>query len=204
MVKVKICGLTRVEDLVFSSDMGAHAVGMVYNFPASPRSLPTEKLRCLGRAVPPLTEPVLVTNEGGLPNAVAFGFQRVQLIAPPGRLKVLREKWPEIRITPVLGIGKGFDFSTLKIYSEFDSVVVDTAPAPGGSGRTHDWGITKRIARELDRVILAGGLNPDNVVDAVGAVDPYGVDVSSGVEAAPGIKDHDKVRAFIRKVAELG
>lgn len=204
MIKVKICGLTRVEDVVFSSDAGASAVGMVYNFPSSPRNLTPQNLKRLGKVVPPLTQPVLVTNEGGLRDAFALGFQRVQLVTPPERLSLLKEEWPELRITPVLAIGQGFDFSILRVYSEFDSVVADTALAPGGSGKTHDWGVTRRVARELGRVVLAGGLNPDNVADAICAVDPYAVDVSSGVEASPGVKDHNKVLAFIRRVVELG
>jgi Phosphoribosylanthranilate isomerase len=92
----------------------------------------------------------------------------------------------------------------LKFYSEFNAIIVDTKNEGklGGSGLTHNWEISRRISKELGNVILAGGLNENNVVEAITKVEPIGVDVSSGVESYPGIKDPVKVKNFIRRVVE--
>jgi phosphoribosylanthranilate isomerase len=204
-MKVKICGHTRVEDIAFSAIAGAHAVGVVFGFPSSPRNTSEELARRLRSSVPPFTECVLVTNEDGIKRANSLGFKTVQLVAKPERLSLIREQNPELLIIPVFYVGKELDQSVLRFYLEFELVLLDTkSEKPGGAGVPHDWSVSKLVSKELGRVVLAGGLTPQNVEEAIRVVEPYAVDVSSGVECSPGVKDHKKVSEFIRRAMSVG
>jgi phosphoribosylanthranilate isomerase len=191
---VKICGITNEDDALFAVAMGADAVGFV--FAPSPRQIAPQQAFDITRRLPPEVLTVGVFRDE-LPGRVIeiankSGVKAVQL---HGR------ETPE-QVAEVAGsirwVIKAFA-STSPHLSRADRygtefVLVD-APSPG-SGKVFDWGLASEVPDSL-RLILAGGLDPDNVADAIGAVEPWGVDVSSGVEAAPGRKDPTKVRRFI-------
>jgi len=191
---VKICGITNEDDALFAVAMGADAVGFV--FAPSPRQIAPQVVYDITRRLPPEVLTVGVFRDE-LPQrvveiALKAGVKAVQLhgretpddtaqVANSIRwvIKAFSAESPQLRLADRYGT---------------DLILVD-APTPG-SGRLFDWGLASEAPDGL-RLILAGGLDPDNVADAIAAVEPWGVDVSTGVEAAPGRKDPTKVRRFI-------
>ena len=198
MVRVKICGITRFGDLEQAARYGADAIGLVVGFPRSPRNLSVEKARELRRSTPPFLDVVLVVDGSNqdflikaikriMPDAVqAYGFE------DPSILRELGVSWV---IKPIRS-----DTEIIDDLREFDAILFDNSM---GRGIKASWDTSKRIREKIELpLILAGGLNPENVREAIKIVKPYGVDVSSGVESAPGIKDPGKLKEFIRRVRE--
>ncbi|MEM0271246.1 MAG: phosphoribosylanthranilate isomerase [Thermoprotei archaeon] len=206
MTKIKICGNTRPEDIQFEAKTGAHAVGLIHGFPESPRNNSFERAKTLVRYVPPFTEAVVVTNIQGLESAARLGVRTIQLVAPIHLYSSARFSHPELNIIPVLYVGgEPPKREVLKVYSEFEYVHVDTdSGLKGGSGQTHNWEVSKMLSKVLGNIILAGGLTPENVEDAITMVEPYAVDVSSGVESSPGVKHWGLVSRFIEAVKRVG
>lgn len=212
-VDVKFCGLTRAEDAEFAASLGAAYVGVI--FAESPRRLD-----------PGAASSVLAGVRGRATTVGVFGAATVESIATvateagvdvvqlhgdptPGVVERVRpffggDVWAVIRIS-----GSEIPKQAAALFGVADAVVLDAKVAGrlGGTGTAFDW---EGIARTLDRrrvrarVILAGGLSPDNVAHAVRVVAPDVVDVSSGVESAPGIKDHARMRAFSDAVRRQG
>ena len=198
-VRVKICGITRLADAVAAAEAGADAIGFVFHL-ASPRYIKPEDAGVIARALPPLLTTVGVFVDSppdqvkqtlataGLDVAQLHGAESAEYCAMfPRVIKAMRVKGPEV-------------VNMLKEYSCVSAFLLDAyhPDAHGGTGESFDWKIAAKAAR-THRIILAGGLTPDNVQKAVEEVRPYAVDVSSGVEKAPGIKDLDKVREFISR-----
>lgn len=205
MVRVKICGLTRERDLRAAVDAGADAVGFISEVDVdTARELAPERARELADAAPPFVTTVLVTMPDEPADAVALaetvGPDVVQLHCgfDADAVATVRAE-TGLRVVPVVAADEADRARELDAVA--DAVLVDSVSEEGGggTGRTHDWDRSRRLARELDSpVVLAGGLDPDNVADAVGTVRPFGVDVASGVEAEGGVKDHEAVRRFVR------
>ena len=197
MVRVKICGITSVEDALQAVEAGADALGFVFH-EKSPRSVSPEQAAMIIRALPPFVQAVglFVNAEIDLVNAMAE-LCRLDLVQLHG------EEPPEFCGLVARRVIKAFrvkDVTSLDLIGNYrvagyllDAWLPDTY---GGTGTTFNWEIAK-LAGEFGPIILAGGLTPCNVRSAVEAVAPYGVDVSSGVESAPGKKDPEKVREFI-------
>jgi len=199
MTRIKICGITRLRDLEAAMRYGADAVGLVVGFPRSPRNLSLEKAKELRGKAPPFLDVVLVADgrdqntlirlvEEIRPDAVqAYG------LSDPSVLRELGVSWIIKPVNP-----SNFEEEDL---DGFDAVLLDGSM---GRGVTPNWDLCRRIGERFELpVILAGGLDPDNVQEAMRVVKPYGVDVSSGVERAPGIKDPEKIKIFIRRVREV-
>jgi phosphoribosylanthranilate isomerase len=203
-LKVKICGITNLEDAVAAVEAGTDALGFIF-YKKSPRYVDPAVAGPIIAALPPFVIPVGVfVNEDvatvrsimdtcGLAIAQLHGDETAsycQDLARPG-MKALRlkDRSSLLSLAEYQGRGgvRGF---VLDAFSDI---------AYGGTGRVTDWALAAEVA-ETTPVILAGGLTPDNVVEAIRCVGPYGVDVSSGVESAPGKKDHAKVRAFVDAV----
>lgn len=201
-VHVKICGVTRVEDARAAWAAGADALGLNF-YPRSPRFVQPEVAAALSRTRPALGAVVGVfVNES--PDVIRArvrdcGLTAVQLHGdePPEAcsgfgvpvIKALRVRGPEdvARARQYMGMG---DVATL--------LLDGAAPGYGGGGVTFDWSLVAELVDVGVPVLVAGGLTPGNVAQAVRATRPYGVDVASGVEASPGIKDLEAVRTFIR------
>ena len=196
---VKVCGLTRLEDARDAHDAGADWLGLVIHG-ESPRRVSLEAAREITAALDgAITVGVMVapTPEQALELARASGVTRVQL----HRVDPLT--WPrEFPLPVAIAVGVDADGSLVAPLPPAEHLVMlDTAHdrLAGGTGRTFPWDTARVVAASRD-VILAGGLGPDNVGDAVRAVRPWAVDASSGLETAPGIKDGERVRRFVEAV----
>ena len=201
MVRVKICGITRVEDALSCARLGADAIGLVFYAP-SPRNITVEQARAIVAALPPFITTVglfvdaqpaevqavldqlpldVLQFHGNEPAQYCCSFRRPYL-------KALRVK-PGVDLVQYASAYSGARALLL------DAHIEDVA---GGSGQTFDWGlIPPRLPLP---VILSGGLNPDNVAEGIRRIQPAAVDVSSGVEAAKGIKNAEKIAAFMQGV----
>ncbi|MBO3833281.1 MAG: phosphoribosylanthranilate isomerase [Candidatus Brockarchaeota archaeon] len=212
MVMVKICGIKRVEDLEFAVKAHADFVGFVVNVPSSPRSLKHGDAARLISTVPSKVKTVVVTipkNLDDLNSVMRLGADYIQLHGEPSSLIHLAEKTSGENIIGAVNAKLSNALDLAMIYSKlFKMVLVDSLKSNGlgGSGETHDWRLSRIIRDRLQSrpLILAGGLTPENVAAAVKIVKPYAVDVSTGVEASPGVKDPDKVLRFIKRAREAG
>jgi phosphoribosylanthranilate isomerase len=190
---VKICGITRVEDAAAAVECGASAIGFVF-WPGSPRFLDPYRARRIARSVPPF-----VTTVGVFVNQPATYVNDVAALVPLGAVQLHGDETPAFAADihrPVLKSVGGAGSMGVDWPSPVTLLVDAVDPVKrGGTGARADWTLAAAIARRR-RVVLAGGLTPANVADAVAAVRPFGIDVSSGVEAAPGIKDAAKLAAL--------
>jgi phosphoribosylanthranilate isomerase len=199
MTRIKICGITNIEDAMKAAELGAHAVGFIFS--EGPRRVNPEIVKSISSALPPFISKigVFVNEESDvIEHQTRFcRLDAVQIIASDNRDNNHSYSVPTIRTFRVANM----DILTIIGQSNATYFLMDTFDQRqnGGSGRTFDWNIAKE-ATKLGRVILAGGLNHHNVAEALDGVRPYAVDVSSGVEKSPGIKDHEKMRLFIKEV----
>jgi len=195
-VKVKICGITRPEDALEAARLGADALG--FNFwPGSKRYVAPADARAIVRRLPPFVTAVGVfvdaPREEILRAVAASGVQVAQLHGdePPELCASL-----PLPVVKALRIANAHALAALAAY-EVSGFLLDAPSAGyGGSGKTFDWSLATEAAAVVP-VMLAGGLTPENVAEAIRAVRPWGVDVASGVERAPGVKDLAKLRRFI-------
>lgn len=203
MTRAKICGTTTERDLRAAVDAGADAVGVIVDVPVdTPREVGVERAAALVAAAPPFVTTVLVT----MPDAPDEAVDLVDRVNPD-----VVQLHGDVPVDDVAAVGENAPAKVLKTvdaadpdgdrYDDVaDALLVDSVDdeGAGGTGRTHDWAATREFADGVDSpVVLAGGLTPENVAEAVATVDPFAVDVASGVEAAGGEKDHDAVRAFV-------
>jgi len=207
--RVKVCGVTRAADREAVVAAGADAVGVICDVPVdTPREVDAGTAADLLAGVPPLVTGVLVT----MPSTVEEAVDLAETVDPdalqvhgglsPGELGALGR-----RLGGDLVVAVDADADDIRDYAEpADALLVDSVDADGGggTGETHDWERTREVVADLDvPVILAGGLTPDNVAAAVETVDPFGVDVATGVERGAdgdrvgGEKDHEAVREFV-------
>lgn len=203
MIRVKVCGITSVADGLAAVAAGADAIGLVFH-PPSPRFVTLEQAVEIVAALPPFVTVVGLFVNMPRPEilrlATCCRLEHLQLHGdetplacqglPLRVIKAIRVATP----ADLLGVAR-FPVSAVLLDAKVKGVY-------GGSGQRFDWSMVLRAALP-GPVILAGGLDPDNVVEAVEMVRPYAVDVSSGVEAAPGVKDHHKMAAFIQKVRQI-
>jgi phosphoribosylanthranilate isomerase len=211
-VRVKICGITRKEDLDAATAAGADAVGFVVGTTASPRNISLEKAEKLIRQVPPFAKSVLVTVPKSIDELRIYEKLNPDVIQVHGEnlafAAAIRKNIPNI---PLIRAGNANPTRALDTASEaskvFDAVLLDSFAKGryGGTGVVHDWELSKLVRQVIHPkpLILAGGLNPENVADSVRIVQPYAVDVSSGVELQPGIKDNQKMVDFIKNAKDV-
>ncbi|QIO23731.1 phosphoribosylanthranilate isomerase [Haloarcula sp. JP-L23] len=207
MTRVKVCGVTTPEDRDAVVAAGADAVGIIYGVPVdTPREVDEDTAADLVEGVPPLVTSVLVT----MPRTVQEAVVRVDAVDPdavqvhdglsPTELGALSR-----RVTQKIIAVVDADADDLADYAAHaDALLVDSVDdeGAGGTGETHDWDRTRELVETVDvPVILAGGLTPENVAEAVETVRPFAVDTASGVESSGGVKDHDAVERFVAAVA---
>lgn len=206
MVRVKICGITNVEDALASVEFGADALG--FNFwPGSRRYIEPDHVREIVRRLPPFVTVVGVfVNEYDL-DAIARVAARAKLDViqlhgdePPAFCHEAATRW---RVIKAVRVGPNVNLAELANYPV--SAILLDAHRPnefGGTGETFDWEIARRAKHFVSHLILAGGLSPNNVAEAIRVVHPYAVDACSCLEDRPGKKNHAKVREFLATVKQ--
>jgi phosphoribosylanthranilate isomerase len=198
---VKFCGIMREEDAVEAGRLGASAVGLVL-WARSPRGVDVERARAIAQAAP-----AGVLRVGVFVNALPDVVRRASALIPLDVVQLHGDEpieWADYFTRPLLKAVTSAEVATepwLRTPAERVTLLVDAADPQrrGGTGRVADWRVARELAR-LRPIVLAGGLDADNVGRAVAEVAPYALDVSSGVESAPGVKDHAKMRAFMEAV----
>lgn len=203
MTRVKICGLTTERDLRAAVDAGADALGVIADVPVnSPREVRIERAASLVDAAPPFVTTVLVT----MPSAPERAVELAERVGPD-----VLQLHGDLPVGDVAYVAANADVSVVKTvdaaeprggrYDDvMDALLVDSVDGEGagGTGETHDWEATREFVELVDSpVVLAGGLTPENVAEAVDVVDPFAVDVATGVETVGGEKDHDAVEDFV-------
>ncbi|MEX6504311.1 phosphoribosylanthranilate isomerase [Pseudomonas zhanjiangensis] len=201
VVRCKICGITRVEDALAAAAAGADAIGLVF-YAKSPRAVSVRQAQAIIAALPPFVSTVGLFVD--MPRRELEGLLDVLPLdllqfhgdeSPADCVGYPRPYIKALRVRP------GDDIAArVKLYGGAAGVLLDTyvSGIPGGTGEAFDWSL---VPADLSKpIILAGGLTPGNVQAAIGQVRPFAVDVSGGVEASKGIKDADKIRAFMQAV----
>ncbi|MGD0224068.1 MAG: phosphoribosylanthranilate isomerase [Terriglobia bacterium] len=202
--RIKICGITRREDAQLAVDLGAAALGFNF-YPRSPRHIDPAAARAIILKLPPLITPVgIFANESD--------DEYVARVARESRVSVLQLHGPQFPprdgalaqfpCIRAVAVREGFQPETLRELSG-DAFLLDAFDAEllGGTGKPFKW-VLARDANRFGTIILAGGLTPENVKEAIREVRPFAVDVASGVESSPGIKDEKKLRRFFAAVKE--
>jgi phosphoribosylanthranilate isomerase len=202
--RIKICGITRIEDGLAAARLGADAIGLVF-YEATPRYVTVDQARAIAQALPPFVSRVglfvdvdadrvrATVSTVGLDILQFHGEESAETYRAFGRpyIKAVR-MWDDVDL-----------YAQQRAYPDAIGLLLDTyvKHTPGGSGETFDW---RLVPRDLEKpIILAGGLTADNVKDAIKVVRPFAVDVSSGVEETKGVKDPEKISAFIERVREV-
>jgi phosphoribosylanthranilate isomerase len=196
-VFVKVCGITRVDDALAAVGFGADALGFIF-WPGSPRFVDPFHARTIVAALPPFVAVVgvFVNQAADYVNGVAAlaRLTAVQLHGDEDAVYAMAMTRPVVKaVSGAIDREAGWPERVTLLVDAHDLV------QRGGTGRMADWSAAAQMARKR-RVLLAGGLNPDNVIDAVAQVRPFGIDVSSGVESSPGIKDRNRMAAFFKAV----
>jgi phosphoribosylanthranilate isomerase len=200
MIKIKICGITNLDDALASADAGADALGFNF-YRKSPRWIDPEKAAEIIAQLPPFVMPV-----GIFVNEREEKIREIQQLACLQAVQFHGDESPEFCQRFGARVIKAFqvkDKESLKNMAHYHvgAFLLDSYRdgVRGGTGETFDWHLAV-VAKTFGKVILAGGLTPENVSEAVKLVQPYGVDVAGGVEKEKGIKDHAKIKKFITEV----
>lgn len=200
--RIKICGITRPEDGLAAASLGVDAIGLVF-YPKSPRAVDIMTARSIVGALPPLVTPVGLFVDAE-PAAVYAVLQQI----PLGMLQFHGDEAPDfcaafgLPYLKAVPMGAGADIADYeRRFAGASGLLLDShsQTKTGGSGQRFDWALIPAGVQKP--IILAGGLDPDNVAQAIRQIRPFAVDVSSGVESAKGIKDYRLMRAFIEGVA---
>jgi phosphoribosylanthranilate isomerase len=230
MIRVKICGITRLEDAVVALQAGADYLGFIL-YPPSPRAIAPDNLAALvgklrrrvelepifSRPVPPLLVGVFVNEtpfymakvmaECNLDLAQLSGDEPAAQVNDPAS-EIFGRAYKAVRLPAKDESMVAFDYYAKymsKDNAPFPRLLIDTPHESlyGGTGQTSNWTLAAQLAAQYPDLMLAGGLTPDNVAEAIRQVKPFAVDVAGGVESAPGQKDHALIRAFITQAKSV-
>lgn len=215
MVEIKVCGVTSPKDAKMAVDFGADLIGVIVDVEIeTPREVEVSQAEKIIDSTPEGIETVTVTMPEDAKDALKIArrlstdYIQIHSEMDPSGISKIR-KGGDHKVIGVYSISAGTDYSE-DILEEAESIaevtdylLLDTVKSDGNGRKVHDWGISSEINENLNTpVILAGGLNPSNVDRAIERVNPFAVDVASGVESGPGKKDPDLVREFIQNVGE--
>jgi phosphoribosylanthranilate isomerase len=210
MLRIKICCIQNEQEAAAAIQLGASALGLVSEMPSGPGAISEDRIARIAREIPPGVSAFLLTSRTDVPSIISqqrrVGVDTLQLVdeLPRGAHEELRRALPGIRIVQVVHVtGEEAVERAISIASSVDAILLDSGNPNrevkelGGTGRTHDWALSRRIREAVAKAVyLAGGLNPGNVAEAVRRVEPFGLDVCSGVRT-DGRLDRDKLQAFI-------
>ena len=202
MTRIKICGITNLEDALAAIEAGADALGFIF-YEKSKRFITMERALTILPALPPFVTTIAVTvnatpeftNLGWRKQLKHFGAAQLHGQETPTHCRAVGKYLPVIKALPA---DRAVDMKPQDY--PVSAFLLDTpSPEHGGTGRTFDWKQAVEFKGKISRpLILSGGLTPENVAEAIATVQPYAVDVSSGVESSPGKKDHAKLRDFLQ------
>lgn len=205
MTRIKICGITSIADAKIAVDAGASSIGFIFH-KKSPRYISPSKVRPIVESLPPFVTPVGVF--------VDLSVHAVRDICRMARIATVQfhgeetpgycKSFSHFKVIKAFRMKEFFELKKILPY-KVDAYLFDTfaEDAEGGTGKTFNWDLLK--GQKFDKPwILSGGLNPQNVREAIDTLRPYGVDVSSGVEKAPGVKDYRMLNAFCQNVNQFG
>lgn len=203
MVRVKICGITKWGDARLAIELGASALGFNF-YPPSPRCVTPAQAWDIIRRLPPFVEAVGVFVNwpfqvvDALARAVRLHAVQLHGDESPAAVAELAEAHPVIK---AFGVSRDFRLAVLGRYRQAVAFLLDGfgGRLPGGTGRQFDWRVAQ-LAKRYGRIVLAGGLGPENVAGAIRKVQPFAIDVCSGIEARPGKKDPARLRDLMREV----
>ncbi|MBX7219239.1 MAG: phosphoribosylanthranilate isomerase [Blastocatellia bacterium] len=200
MVKIKICGITNYQDAALALDLGADALGFVFNNKSTSYIAPSDAREIVNKLPPFVPIVGVFYNE--------FNLEAVRSIAETAKVTVLQlhgnespqycAEFSGFRLIKTLRVAESFDFGHIRQFP-VSAVLLEGYTEDGSAGKLFDWRIAA-AAKQYSRVILSGGLTPENVAAALRTVKPYAVDVLSGVEGSPGRKDRIKMQSFIMEV----
>jgi phosphoribosylanthranilate isomerase len=206
MTRIKICGITNSGDALLAAELGAHALGFIF-YHKSPRYVTPDKARHIIGQLPPF-----VATVGVFVDEDASQVREIASLAGLDWIQLHGGESPDYCRSLGRRVIKGFRVKGQEIYAQLteyqgaaQAFLLDTYKpgTPGGTGETFDWQLAREV-RNCGPIILAGGLTPDNVAEAIRIAQPAAVDVASGVEAAPGKKDPMRLKAFIEAVKSTG
>lgn len=202
--RVKYCGITRAEDAQAAADLGVDAIGLVF-YPPSPRAVSIEQAREITSVLPAFVTVVALfvdPDQQAVEQVLTdLPIDLLQFHGDESAQYCQRYDWPYIK---AVRMREGVDVAAVaKEHAEARGILLDSyqAGVAGGTGQTFDWAKVPNTCQSP--IILAGGLNPENVASAIEQVRPYAVDVSGGIEAAKGIKELEKMKAFMRSVESV-
>ena len=215
MTKIKICGLRTLDDALFAHYAGADALGFVIDVPVNtPRKVTSQDAQSIISKLPPYAHAVGVIMPSDIQSIFRI-IERTEVnalqIHGNSTAAMIREIKAKIPIKIIRAFPIAMDTNVTVTINEIEkysksgigAILLDTKGEAnaGGTGQKHDWNKSREIKDSINcPIILAGGLTPENVADAIRVVEPYAVDVASGVESNPGIKDHQKIIDFIQNV----
>lgn len=202
-VRIKFCGMTNVDDAVLAANLGVDAIGLIF-YALSSRNVSIEQAREISSALPPF-----VSSVGVFVNPTVEFMREILNRVPLNYLQFHGEESPEFCSAFNLPYIKTIHVGSLKITTQYEHMYSDACAflfdtyhedQRGGTGKVFDWQNLPKNTKKP--ILLSGGINSSNVTDAIRVVHPYGIDVTSGVEAKPGIKDKTKMLALINQIQE--
>jgi phosphoribosylanthranilate isomerase len=211
-IAIKFCGLSRAEDVAVAAECGARYVGFVF-FPKSPRNVSLDTARTLALEAPPGLAKVALTVDADdaaldeLLESVPLDMLQLHGAESPERVAEVRARYG-LPVMKAVGVANEEDLAAIDVYSEVaDQLLIDAKPTeetvlPGGNGLSFDWRLLAGRKYWTKPWMLAGGLTPQNVAEAVRLTGARQVDVSSGVEGERGVKDAERMSAFARALAD--
>lgn len=204
--RVKMCGTTRLEDALAAVQYGVDALGFIF-YAKSPRNILPDQAAQIIKKLPPLVDSIGVFVNAPIEELVAtakVGLSYLQLHGSESAdyCRKIRQQLPSCGIVKAFRVGEESRVEDFVPYNDcVDAFLLDTyvSGASGGTGKVFDWSIIEQL--QLQRpIFLAGGLTPENVVNAISEVRPYAVDINSGVESQPGVKDHARLKNLLKLV----
>jgi phosphoribosylanthranilate isomerase len=212
-VKIKICCMQNIDEVKLAMKYGASAVGLVSAMPSGAGIISDEKILEISRTIPEEMDSFLLTSLTEANEIITqykkFRTTTIQLVddVTSGIYKILKDELPEVKIVQVIHVGGEESIQkAISIQNEIDMILLDSGNQKlkvkelGGTGRVHDWSISRKIVEAVNiPVFLAGGLNPDNIKEAIETVKPYGVDVCSGLRENEMLVE-ERLKSFVNNI----
>lgn len=213
ITRIKICCIKNIKEAEMAISFGASAIGLVAKMPSGPGPIPDETIREIAAAIPPPVATFMLTSHTSVADIIEHhrrtNTNTIQIVdsLADGTYQQIREALPAVKIVQVIHvINENSIEGALRVSQSVDAILLDSGNPNlkvkqlGGTGRVHDWKLSRRIREEVScPVFLAGGLNPDNVSKAIEEVEPFAVDVCSGVRTN-GMLDIEKLERFFKAV----